>query len=66
MDTLAGGQLVKETIYKKYGKDYYREIGRKGGKAEHFSPRGFAAMTPEKHKAASEKGGKISRRNKSE
>lgn len=29
--TIAGGIKARATNYKKYGKDFYREIGRKGG-----------------------------------
>lgn len=44
--------------------NFYRDIGRKGGKAPSDKPRGFATMTPERLKEVSAKGGKISRRNK--
>lgn len=58
MNTPRGGDLVRETNYRKYGKDYYREIGRKGGSTKTDLPKGFAAMTPEKRHEISVKGGK--------
>lgn len=61
--TKAGGQKIKETNLRKYGKNYYKEIGRKGGKAK--VPKGFAVMDKEAHKMASKKGGTISKRPKS-
>ena len=44
----------------KYGDDFYKGIGLKGGRAEHSKPRGFAA-NPELARTAGAKGGKISR-----
>lgn len=55
----AGGMKAKETNYKLYGKDFYREIGRRGGANGHTG--GFAA-NPELAKIAGAKGGRISRR----
>lgn len=57
-----GGLKTRETIYKKFGKDWYATIGRKGGQNGHTG--GFAAN----HKLASiagAKGGAISKRGKS-
>jgi hypothetical protein len=31
------------------------ELGRKGGKAPHIGPRGFAAMTPERRKEVAQR-----------
>lgn len=59
--TKAGGQKAAATIKKKYGKDFYAEIGRKGGQNGHTG--GFAA-NPELAKEAGRKGGKISKRGK--
>lgn len=39
--TKAGGLKSAETNRKKYGEDFYREIGRKGGRNGHTG--GFAA-----------------------
>lgn len=43
--------------------NFYKEIGRKGGKAHSDKPKGFAA-NPQLARIAGAKGGKISRRNK--
>jgi general stress protein YciG len=42
--------------------DFYKKIGKIGGSAPNETPKGFAAMTPEKRSAAGKVGGKISRR----
>ena len=52
--TKAGGQKAASTNKTKYGKDFYAEIGRKGGKNGHTG--GFAA-NPELAKIAGAKGG---------
>ena len=39
--TKAGAKLAHQTIINKYGENYYRELGRKGGKAGHTG--GFAS-----------------------
>lgn len=44
--------------------DWYAKIGAIGGKKK--VPKGFALMSPEKHKGASSKGGLKSKRTKSE
>ena len=59
--TKAGGIKTRETMYKRHGKDFYREIGRKGGQNGHTG--GFAA-NPQLAKLAGSKGGKISKRGK--
>lgn len=57
--TKVDGKKTYETNIEKYGKDFYRNIGRKGGKNGHTG--GFAA-NPELARIAGAKGGKISRR----
>lgn len=57
--TKAGGQKAAATNKSKYGKDFYAEIGRKGGRNGHTG--GFAA-NPELAKIAGAKGGRISKR----
>lgn len=57
--TRAGGLKARETNLANYGKDFYREIGRKGGQNGHTG--GFAA-NPELARIAGAKGGRISRR----
>lgn len=58
--TKAGGKAAAATNKAKYGKHFYREIGKIGGSRE--GPKGFAIMDRDKHIAASVKGGTISRR----
>lgn len=57
--TKEGGRKAAATNKKKYGKEFYTNIGRKGGKNGHTG--GFAA-NPELAKEAGRKGGKISKR----
>ena len=57
--TIAGGKRAAATNKAKHGEDFYRNIGRKGGKNGHTG--GFAA-NPELARIAGAKGGKISRR----
>lgn len=57
--TKAGGLKAAATNLKKYGKDFYRDIGRKGGQNGHTG--GFFA-NPELAKIAGAKGGRASRR----
>lgn len=59
--TKEGGAKVRETLYKKHGKDYYKRIGALGGK--HCGMKGFA-LNPELARKAGAKGGKISKRGK--
>lgn len=59
--TKSGGIKTRETMYQRHGKDFYREIGRKGGQNGHTG--GFAANR-ELAKIAGSKGGKISKRGK--
>jgi general stress protein YciG len=44
--------------------NFYKEIGRKGGKSPSDKPRGFATISPERLREISAKGGRISRRGK--
>lgn len=68
--TREGARKMVETITGKYGRlEDGRSIqhvlaGKLGGTAEHTKPRGFACMSEEKHRQASSRGGKISRRTK--
>ena len=57
-----GGLKAAETNKQKYGREFYQNIGRKGGKA--CVPKGFALMDIEKIKNAGRRGGKISKRHK--
>jgi len=66
--THEGGQRARETNRKKYGRDFYAEIGRKGGRNGHTG--GFASEAigkdgltgSERAKVAGAKGGRKSRR----
>ena len=57
--TKAGGLKAAKTNYERHGKDFYINIGRKGGQNGHTG--GFAA-NPELARIAGKKGGSISRR----
>lgn len=57
--TKAGGLKAAQTNLEKYGKDFYRNIGRTGGQNGHTG--GFYA-NPALARIAGAKGGKISRR----
>lgn len=57
--TKSGGVKARNTNYEKYGEDFYKNIGRRGGKNGHTG--GFAA-NHELAKIAGAKGGKISKR----
>jgi general stress protein YciG len=57
--TKAGGIKTRETNIKKYGNNYYAEIGRTGGLAK--VPKGFA-LNRELARTAGAKGGTVSRR----
>jgi len=59
--TKVGGKKAAVTNKTKYGRDFYAEIGRKGGMNGHTG--GFAA-NPALAKIAGAKGGRISRRGK--
>lgn len=57
--TELGSKKATATIYKKYGKDYYKRLGARGGKNGHTG--GFFANR-ELAKRAGHKGGSISKR----
>lgn len=59
--TKAGGLKAALKNKERYGKDFYRMIGSKGGQQKPSKPRGFAA-DKELARAAGAKGGRISRR----
>ena len=59
--TKTGGQKAAETNKKKYGHDFYANIGRRGGRNGHTG--GFAA-NPELAKIAGAIGGRKSKRGK--
>lgn len=59
--TKAGGKKAAATNKKLYGKDFYKKMGKKGGKAGHTG--GFYA-NPKLAREAGKKGGMISSRAK--
>lgn len=59
--TTEGGLKAAATVKAKFGTEFYREIGRLGGKNGHTG--GFAA-NPELAREAGRKGGHISKRGK--
>jgi general stress protein YciG len=59
--TKLGGKKAATTNKSKYGKDFYAEIGRKGGRNGHTG--GFAA-NPALAKIAGARGGRVSKRGK--
>jgi len=65
MNTKQGGEKVSRTIRAKYGDNFWREIGKKGGATKTEAPKGFAAR-PDLAVSAGRKGGTISRRGKNE
>ena len=60
--TVEGGLKASKTNREKYGEDYYKEMGRRGGMNGHTG--GFA-NNPELARRAGAKGGKYSRRGES-
>jgi general stress protein YciG len=70
--TIEGGLKTQETNKKRYGADYYRNIGKLGGLKSRGG--GFASdkvgedglTGPERARLAGSKGGKLSKRNKGE
>ncbi len=64
--TVTGGKAAAATNKRLYGLDYYARMGAKGGKkgSDDGTIKGFALMNGAKHKLASAKGGRISRRSK--
>jgi general stress protein YciG len=64
--TVDGGKQAAETNRERYGDDYYKVIGSKGGMrtiADGAKPKGFA-QDIERARIAGAKGGKISKRPK--
>lgn len=61
--TKAGALKTRETIYKKFGNDFYKNIGKIGGETETNKPKGFAC-NPELARKVGAKGGSISKRGK--
>lgn len=59
--TLEGGRKARDKNYEQFGKDFYRNIGRKGGSAPTNKPKGFAT-NPELARTAGAKAGEKSRR----
>lgn len=61
--TLDGGKKAAKTNVERYGKDFYKRIGSKGGR-NGYGPdyRGGFASNPELARIAGRKGGRISRR----
>ena len=59
--TLEGGKKAAKANLERHGQNYYSELGRKGGKAKHTKPRGFAANT-ELARLAGKRGGELSNR----
>ncbi len=59
--TRQGGLKASATNRAKYGDDFYRNIGRRGGRNGHTG--GFAS-NPELARTAGAKGGRLSRRGK--
>lgn len=57
--TKEGGKKAAKTNMERHGEDFYRNIGRQGGRSGHTG--GFAA-NPTLAKIAGAKGGRISRR----
>ena len=57
--TIEGGRKARDTNYLRHGREFYQEIGRRGGKNGHTG--GFAA-NPELAKIAGAKGGRLSKR----
>ena len=59
--TVEGGKKAAIKNKEKNGKDFYKELGRKGGSTPTKKPKGFAA-NPDLARKVGAKGGKISRR----
>ena len=58
--TVAGGIKAREIFYEKYGRDYFKNIGRKGGEA--CNPYKGCGRSQERAKRAGSIGGKLSKR----
>lgn len=62
--TREGGLKAARTNLSQYGPDFYALIGAKGGSKRNIA-KGFAVWPTAKHRAASSKGGRTSRKPKS-
>lgn len=60
--TLTGGLKTANTNKLRYGKNYYKELGQKGGKAPYKGKKGFAA-NPERARIAGAAGGRANKKN---
>lgn len=58
---VTGGKRAAKTNKAKHGEDFYKRIGRLGGKTPTDKPKGFAA-NPTLARIAGARGGRISRR----
>lgn len=63
--SVLGGKAAAITNKRKYGEDFYKRIGIKGGSASHPTTRPFA-LNRELAKVAGAKGGRTSRKPKKE
>ena len=61
--TKAGGAKARETNKERYGKSYYENLGKLGGKIKN-PKKGFGSKTPEERQEAGRKGGLNSRKGK--
>lgn len=61
--TKEGGLKMKATVLKKYGPDYYVQLGKRS-KGYKRPGSGFASMTPKQRRECGRKGGLISTRKK--
>lgn len=61
--TKVGGLKCSQTNKERYGEDYYKNLGKRGGKAEHKKPRWFQ-LHPELARKAGAIGGMRSKRGK--
>lgn len=59
--TKIGGKKCAKANIERHGKDYYKRIGSKGGKAKTTKPKGFAA-NPALAKLAGHRAGSVSKR----
>jgi general stress protein YciG len=60
--TIEGAAKASNTNRRRYGADYYKRIGKKGGTSPKSKPSGFAAMPKEFRIECGKKGGAVSRR----
>lgn len=60
--TAEGALKAKDTILRKYGNDYWKNMGKIGGKASSTGGFGQGEIGRQRAKLAGSKGGKISKR----